>query len=65
MSLDSSVIDAAMQKKYSDFSCAVLAELHAKLANRPELVKYVNEFDKIKNMKTAFANISKMGKESL
>ena len=64
MSLDKSVIDLAIQKRYSDFSNAMRIELRSKLSRHPEIVRYSNEFDKIQKMKIAFSQIVNPHKES-
>jgi hypothetical protein len=58
MSLDKTVIDSAVEKKYSDFSDAVKSELANKLASHPTVKKYADEFDKIQQMKSIFSKIS-------
>lgn len=64
MSLDASVIDLAIQKRYSDFSNVLRAELRSKLSNHPEMVNYSNEFDKIKKIKIAFSQINNPTKDT-
>ena len=58
MSLETGVIDSAVNKKYSEFSDAIKTELKTKLANNSDIKKYVDDFDKIQQMKTLFAKIN-------
>ena len=56
--MDKSVINMAVNKKYSDFSSVIKTALHSKLASSPEIDAYTQEFDKIQQMKTSFAEIN-------
>lgn len=58
MSLDQEVISKATDKKYSEFSDAIKAELKTKMANHPDAKQYASDFDKIQDMKNMFAKIS-------
>lgn len=58
MSLDKNTIIAAINKKYTEFSDAIKIELHNKLSNHPESKKYSSDYDKIEQMKSAFAKIN-------
>lgn len=56
--LDNTVIDAATQKKFSEFSNAIKQELHSKLNGHEDVMNYVHQLDSIRNMKDAFAEIN-------
>lgn len=58
MSLDTNVINLAINGKYTDFSNAVKAELHSKLSQNDSAKSYANEYDKIQQMKVIFAKIN-------
>jgi len=58
MSLDTNVIELAINKKYTDFSNAIKTELHSKLAAHDSASKYANDYDKIQQMKSNFAKIN-------
>jgi len=61
MSLDKTIIDSAVDKKYTEFSDAVKTELKAKLSNHSDVKQYANDFDKIQHMKSIFAKINNTG----
>jgi|WetSurMetagenome_2_1015567.scaffolds.fasta_scaffold192319_2 hypothetical protein len=63
MSLETSVIQNAMDKKYTDFSAAVKIELQNKMSNHSTSTKYASDYDKIQQMKSVFAKISNSTKE--
>jgi hypothetical protein len=58
MSLETIVIQNAMDKKYTDFSNAVKIELQNKMRNHYTSTKYISDYDKIQQMKSVFAKIS-------
>lgn len=58
MSLDTDIINYAVNKKYTEFSNAIKTELQNKLANNKDAKKYVSDYDKIQQMKLAFAKIN-------
>lgn len=58
MSLDTDIINYAVNKKYTEFSDAIKSELQNKLANNKDAKKYVSDYDKIQQMKLAFAKIN-------
>lgn len=58
MSLDTDIINYAVNKKYTEFSNAIKSELQNKLANNKDAKKYVSDYDKIQQMKLAFAKIN-------
>jgi hypothetical protein len=62
MSLNVSVIDSAVQKRFTEFSLAVSNELRNKLSTHPSIVAYTQEFDKIRKLKDSFSNISNPSK---
>lgn len=53
------VMQFVQDKKYSEFSSAVKQEMINKLACTPQMKEYKSEFDKIQDMKSLFAQISK------
>lgn len=53
------VMQAVADKKYTEFSTAVKAELANKLAATEQMKNYVSEFDRIQSMKSLFAQVSK------
>lgn len=55
--LDKTVIDKAVDKKYTEFSDIVKAELHTKLTNHEASIAYAQEYDKIQKMRSQFAAI--------
>jgi hypothetical protein len=63
MSLDSTVIDMAVNKKYTEFSASVKTEIQNKLTNHPISVKYAGEYDKIQQMKQVFSQINGQSEE--
>lgn len=56
--MEKEVIQMAIDKRYSDFSDAIKQELKTKLANQPDVAKYASDYDKIQDMKQAFAKIN-------
>lgn len=58
MSLDTDIINYAVNKKYTEFSNAIKTELQNKLANNKDAKKYASDYDKIQQMKLAFAKIN-------
>lgn len=58
--LTNKTIDAAKEKKFTEFSDAVKQELHAKLSSHEVITNYVQQFDNIRNLKSAFAEINKV-----
>lgn len=56
--LTSKTIDAAQEKKFSEFSDAIKQELHSKLSSHEEITNYVQQIDNIRNMKNSFAEIN-------
>lgn len=63
MTLQTTVIDSAVNKKYSDFSATIKTELQSKLSNHEVSIKYASDFDKIQTMKTMFAKINDVSEE--
>lgn len=61
--LDKTVIDSAINKKYTEFSNSIKTELQNKMTNHPDSVAYAKEFDKIQDMKQAFAAITSSSDE--
>lgn len=57
MELTTQVLDLVKDKKFTEFSKAVQSELKNKLNNRPEIQKYMSDYDKIQKMKSQFAEI--------
>lgn len=58
MGLGTSVINSAVNKKFTEFSVAIKQELHNKLSNHEDIKKYASDYDKIQQMKAAFAKIN-------
>jgi len=58
MSLDIDVINSATDKKYTEFSDAIKAELHNKMSNNDISKKYASDYDSIQSMKKLFAQIN-------
>lgn len=63
MTLDTTVIDKAVNKKYTEFSDVIKTELHNKLTNHPDTVKYANDYDKVQTLKHMFAEINGKSEE--
>lgn len=63
MSLDPTVIDMAVNKKYTELDAAIKSELHSKLSNHPDAVKYANDYDKIQQMKKVFSEFNGQSEE--
>lgn len=61
MSLDSGVVQLAVDKKYTDFEQAIKSELTAKLSDNAVIKKYSKEFDNIQQMKSEFSRINSRG----
>lgn len=55
------IMQAVADKKYTEFSTAVKQELLNKLGNSETMKSYTSEYDKIKQMKSLFAQINKVG----
>lgn len=55
--LDTTVIDKAVDKKYTEFSKAIKTELQNKMTNHDDAKKYASDYDKIQDMKQMFAKI--------
>ena len=58
MSLETKIIDSAVDKKYTEFSDAIKSELKTKLGNNSDINQYKDDFDKIQQMKTIFSKIN-------
>ena len=58
MSLEQETLDAAKDKKFTEFSDAVKQELKNKLSNHSKTKEYVSNFDKIQQMKDSFTKIA-------
>ena len=58
---DMNLMQAVADKKYTEFSTAVKQELINKLGNSETMKSYTSEYDKIKQMKSLFAQINKVG----
>ena len=63
MSLDTNIINSAANKKYTEFSDAIKAELRAKFAEHPVSKKYASDYDSIHTMKQMFAEINAHAEE--
>lgn len=63
MALNNTVINKALEKKYTEFSDAIKTELQTKMTNHPDSMKYASDFDKIQDMKQMFAKISNPSEE--
>lgn len=55
------VIQSVADKKYTDFSTAVRQELLNKMSTNSTIQNYTNDFDKIQQMKSLFAQINSSG----
>lgn len=58
MTLDTTTISKAVDKKYTEFSDSIKTELHRKISNHPDTLKYAAEYDKIQTIKQKFAEIN-------
>jgi hypothetical protein len=58
MNLDKTVIDKAVDKKYTDFSDIIKTELYTKIRNHQSSVAYATEYDKVQSVKQKFAEIN-------
>jgi hypothetical protein len=63
MTLDKTVIDKAVDKKYTEFSDVIKTELYNKMSKHPDAVKYAADYDKIQDMKQMFAQINGQSEE--
>lgn len=63
MAIDTDVLQKAKDKKFTDFSKAVKQELNNKLSNHKTVKTYVSDYDKIQQMKKAFADIARQKSE--
>ena len=61
MEYEINIMQAVADKKYTEFSTAVKQELINKLGNSETMKSYTSEYDKIKQMKSLFAQINKVG----
>jgi hypothetical protein len=64
MPLEQETLDLVKDKKFTEFSDAVKQELKNKLSNHKGAKEYVSNFDKIQQMKSTFAKISKLQDET-
>jgi len=55
--LDATVINNAVDKKYTEFSDAIKTELKTKMINHETSKDYASDYDKIQDMKQMFAKI--------
>jgi hypothetical protein len=58
MTLDKTILDKAVDGKYTEVSDAVKGVLHNKLTNHDDSVKFATSVDKIQQFKTKFAEIN-------
>jgi peptidoglycan hydrolase-like amidase len=56
--LDSNDLNAAQEKRYTDFSNAIKQELNNKLQNNPVIQSNVSEFERIQQLKDIFSQIN-------
>lgn len=56
--MDNSTIDKAVEGKYTEFSKEIKQELYNRMSAHDVSKGYANEYDKIQNMKAAYAAIS-------
>ena len=56
--MDQSIIDLAVQKKYSDFANAIKSNLRTKLKNHEEIQTFSTEYDRMQDLKSKFAQIN-------
>jgi hypothetical protein len=56
--MDKTVIDKAVGKKYTEFSAEIKQQLQNKLANHEISQAYSAEYDRIQDMKAAYAAIT-------
>jgi hypothetical protein len=63
MTLDTTIIGKAVDKKYSEFSDSIKAELYRKMTNNPDAVKYRTDYDNIQSMRQKFAEINGQSEE--
>jgi hypothetical protein len=59
MNLDKDVIKSAQDGKYTEFSKAIKQELNNKMSNSDIGKSYATDFDRIQQLKQAFAQINK------
>jgi hypothetical protein len=58
MNLNKTVIDNAVDKKYTMFSDAIKTELYKKMSNHPQAVAYATTYDNVQSVKQKFAEIN-------
>ena len=63
MTLKTNVIDSAVKGKFTEFSDSIKAELHNKMSNHEDTAAYAAAYDKIQEMKKAFAKIGSDSEE--
>lgn len=63
MGLDTTVINNAIDKKYTDFSMSIKNELQNKLSSHPNSIAYSTEYDRIQMIKQRFAEINSQSEE--
>ena len=56
--MDAEILKSAENKKYTEFSDAIKAELKSKLAGHPTIDKYSSDYDRIQKMKDIFSQIN-------
>lgn len=61
--LDTTIIDKAVEKKYTEFSDAIKTSLRNKMTNHEISKKYASDYDKIQDMKQLFAQINSPDEE--
>lgn len=56
--MNTDIFRAAEDKRFTDFSNVVKDELKQKLSGREEIKNYVDDYEKIQQMKASFAQIN-------
>lgn len=56
--MDNTVIDKAVGKKYTEFAAEIKQQLQNKLANHEISKEYAAEYDRLQDMKAAYAAIT-------
>lgn len=63
MNLDKTVINKAVDKKYTEFSDTIKTELYSKMSNHPNAVAYATAYDNVQIVKQKFADINGTSEE--
>lgn len=59
------MVDAARDKKYTEFETAIRKELKSRISNNPEVQEYKSAYDNIQHMKSLYKQIQDSGTKKI